>query len=143
MNTFWVNLFLFTGISLKNFADAFGLNERRIKTLQFTRTQKETIRKDRIEQRTQIQKGGMPSESPMPREIDRRHWLSFAVASSTGWTAWLGNVTPSNAACLSGDTRESCIGTYKLPLDDQVASFIDTPEVRNVAITKKFTSHFF
>eukprot|EP00560_Eucampia_antarctica_P000921 CAMPEP_0197833944 /NCGR_PEP_ID=MMETSP1437-20131217/20648_1 /TAXON_ID=49252 ORGANISM="Eucampia antarctica, Strain CCMP1452" /NCGR_SAMPLE_ID=MMETSP1437 /ASSEMBLY_ACC=CAM_ASM_001096 /LENGTH=103 /DNA_ID=CAMNT_0043438281 /DNA_START=323 /DNA_END=634 /DNA_ORIENTATION=+ len=33
-----------------------------------------------------------------------------------------------SAACLSGDTSEECIGIYKLPLDDSVASFIDTPE---------------
>ena len=35
---------------------------------------------------------------------------------------------PSNAACLAGDTSADCIGVYKLPLDDSVSSYIDTPE---------------
>lgn len=126
MNTIWIHLFFVTGLLLKNVVvDAFGSNERRI---QFTRTQKESIHKNGIDQRFQSEKGDMRAESPISKEIDRRHWLRFAITASIGWTALSGNDLPSNAACLSGDTRESCIGTYKLPLDDQVASFIDTPE---------------
>jgi len=33
-----------------------------------------------------------------------------------------------NAACLQGDTSVDCIGVYKLPLDDEIIPFINTPE---------------
>jgi hypothetical protein len=33
-----------------------------------------------------------------------------------------------HAACLQGDTSVDCIGVYKLPLDDEILPFIDSPE---------------
>jgi hypothetical protein len=35
---------------------------------------------------------------------------------------------PSDAACLLGDTSPDCIGYYKVPLDDAIDSYIETPE---------------
>ena len=35
---------------------------------------------------------------------------------------------PSSAACLQGDTSIDCIGFYKVPLDDAILPFIQTPE---------------
>eukprot|EP00559_Dactyliosolen_fragilissimus_P003932 CAMPEP_0184857318 /NCGR_PEP_ID=MMETSP0580-20130426/2479_1 /TAXON_ID=1118495 /ORGANISM="Dactyliosolen fragilissimus" /LENGTH=231 /DNA_ID=CAMNT_0027352845 /DNA_START=398 /DNA_END=1093 /DNA_ORIENTATION=+ len=34
----------------------------------------------------------------------------------------------SHAACLQGDTSPSCIGVYKLPMDDAVRSYVESPE---------------
>lgn len=39
-----------------------------------------------------------------------------------------GNPALSQAACLSGDPSPECIGVYKVPLDDAIKSYIDTPE---------------
>ena len=36
--------------------------------------------------------------------------------------------TASNAACLPGDIRSECIGVYKMPLDDAVLKYVETPE---------------
>lgn len=36
--------------------------------------------------------------------------------------------TKSNAACLPGDIRSECIGVYKMPLDDAVLSYVESPE---------------
>uniref|UniRef100_A0A7S3PV11 Uncharacterized protein n=1 Tax=Chaetoceros debilis TaxID=122233 RepID=A0A7S3PV11_9STRA len=36
--------------------------------------------------------------------------------------------TSSRAACLSGDPSPDCIGVYKVPIDDAIESYIDTPE---------------
>lgn len=33
-----------------------------------------------------------------------------------------------DAACLPGDIRSECIGIYKLPLDDAILSYVETPE---------------
>lgn len=33
-----------------------------------------------------------------------------------------------NSACLPSDTAVSCIGVYKVPIDDAIAGYIDTPE---------------
>ena len=33
-----------------------------------------------------------------------------------------------NAACLYGDLSPSCIGIYKVPLDDNILSYVSTPE---------------
>lgn len=33
-----------------------------------------------------------------------------------------------NAACLMGDTSPDCIGVYKMPMDDQALTYVDTPE---------------
>ncbi|KAI2493491.1 hypothetical protein MHU86_21041 [Fragilaria crotonensis] len=35
---------------------------------------------------------------------------------------------PSQAACLQGDTSPDCIGVYKVPLDDAILPYIQTPE---------------
>jgi len=36
--------------------------------------------------------------------------------------------TPSQAACLQGDTSPDCIGFYKVPLDDDILPYIGSPE---------------
>lgn len=36
--------------------------------------------------------------------------------------------TQCHAACLQGDTSPDCIGFYKVPLDDAILPYIDTPE---------------
>lgn len=33
-----------------------------------------------------------------------------------------------HAACLSGDTSKECIGVYKVPVDEEILPFVDTPE---------------
>jgi hypothetical protein len=38
------------------------------------------------------------------------------------------NPDPSGAACLLGDTSPDCIGYYKVPLDDAIVAYIETPE---------------
>jgi len=41
----------------------------------------------------------------------------------------LSEIAPvANAACLAGDTSNDCIGVYKLPIDDEILPYIDTPE---------------
>lgn len=35
---------------------------------------------------------------------------------------------PSNAACLPSDTSISCIGVYKVPIDDAISGYVNTPE---------------
>ena len=35
---------------------------------------------------------------------------------------------PNQAACLQGDTSPDCIGVYKVPLDDAILPYIQTPE---------------
>eukprot|EP00978_Attheya_sp_CCMP212_P029832 scaffold107392_cov45-Attheya_sp.AAC.3 len=51
-------------------------------------------------------------------------------AAACGWgVAWmLGGAKVAHAACLAGDTDPSCIGIYKIPLDEEVLKYIDTPE---------------
>ena len=36
--------------------------------------------------------------------------------------------TQTHAACLQGDTSPDCIGFYKVPLDDAILPYIDSPE---------------
>lgn len=36
--------------------------------------------------------------------------------------------SPSNAACLMGDTSTDCIGVYKMPMDDNALKYVETPE---------------
>ncbi|KAL7464754.1 hypothetical protein ACHAXS_005090 [Conticribra weissflogii] len=40
-------------------------------------------------------------------------------------------INKAQAACLSGDIREECIGVYKMPMDDEALSYVDTPEKLN------------
>lgn len=39
-----------------------------------------------------------------------------------------GQNKPSQAACLSGDTNEDCIGFYKVPIDDAILPYVGTKE---------------
>ena len=36
--------------------------------------------------------------------------------------------TVAHAACLSGDLSPSCIGVYKVPMDDRILPYVNTPE---------------
>lgn len=61
--------------------------------------------------------------------ISRRQLMSSAGALS--FLSVLGAVAKpqsARAACLYGDLSTSCIGVYKLPLDDCVLSYVSTPE---------------
>jgi hypothetical protein len=40
----------------------------------------------------------------------------------------MGDPKVTHAACLTGDTDPSCIGFYKVPLDDAILKYVDTPE---------------
>ena len=35
---------------------------------------------------------------------------------------------PASAACLPGDLSPDCIGVYKVPVDDRIGNYVDTPE---------------
>eukprot|EP00521_Asterionellopsis_glacialis_P013413 CAMPEP_0195308314 /NCGR_PEP_ID=MMETSP0707-20130614/38162_1 /TAXON_ID=33640 /ORGANISM="Asterionellopsis glacialis, Strain CCMP134" /LENGTH=301 /DNA_ID=CAMNT_0040372579 /DNA_START=439 /DNA_END=1347 /DNA_ORIENTATION=- len=68
----------------------------------------------------------------LSRSMDRRkmmHAALMAVATTTTSSSILGMSKPSWAACLSGDTSEDCIGVYKMPIDDAVLSYVETPEI--------------
>jgi hypothetical protein len=56
----------------------------------------------------------------------RRQILSFGSIFLS--TCLLQPVTPSHAACLQGDTSPDCIGVYKVPLDDAILPYIQSPE---------------
>ena len=43
-------------------------------------------------------------------------------------TCLLHQPSPSHAACLQGDTSPDCIGVYKVPLDDAILPYVQTPE---------------
>lgn len=60
-------------------------------------------------------------------EPTRRAFLQCAVASVL-LVEQTSFAPPSNAACLPGDTSDSCIGVYKVPIDDEILDYIDTPE---------------
>jgi len=50
-------------------------------------------------------------------------------AASCWGVAWmLGGAKVAHAACLPGDTDPSCIGIYKIPMDESVRKYFDTPE---------------
>mmetsp|Transcript_2948 Transcript_2948/g.4231 ORF Transcript_2948/g.4231 Transcript_2948/m.4231 type:complete len:302 (-) Transcript_2948:17-922(-) len=46
---------------------------------------------------------------------------------TTGVTALFG-AKPLQAACLSGDTNEECIGVYKVPIDDAILPYVGTKD---------------
>jgi len=75
-----------------------------------------------------------PAPAPAKKEhssfSNRRDaiWKVFSTCSSTTILAQPFICKPSHAACLSGDTSPDCIGVYKVPLDDAISSYIDTPE---------------
>jgi hypothetical protein len=54
--------------------------------------------------------------------MDRRHAFSIL---STGY-GWVHLSKNSNAACLQGDLAPSCIGVYKVPIDDNIKEMIST-----------------
>lgn len=63
--------------------------------------------------------------------VSRRGAIWKALSTCSSSTTILSHqlfCKPSNAACLSGDTSPECIGVYKVPLDDAISSYIDTPE---------------
>jgi len=62
------------------------------------------------------------------RSINRRKLIRTLLQAAIPGVAIMSSPKASEAACLSGDTSTECIGVYKLPLDDAVESFIDTPE---------------
>jgi len=74
-------------------------------------------------------------QSPIAREFSakvisesnansRRAFISTLISGSVVLTA--SNTV--KAACLTGDASEQCIGVYKVPIDDGILAYIDTPE---------------
>lgn len=69
------------------------------------------------------------------KAVDVQHKKNYSKSRRTFMTtltislgAMMTTSRRSEAACLSGDVNPECIGVYKLPLDDAVNSYIDTPE---------------
>jgi len=60
--------------------------------------------------------------------ISRRQVFDFFLKSAIPLSFTMASPRPSKAACLSGDVSPECIGFYKVPLDDAIAKYIDTPE---------------
>ena len=58
--------------------------------------------------------------------IDRRAALMAAVSTITMATT---SAMSANAACLAGDTSEDCIGIYKVPIDDEILPYVESPEL--------------
>ncbi|KAL3799981.1 hypothetical protein HJC23_007454 [Cyclotella cryptica] len=67
------------------------------------------------------------SDRENTRVINRR---KFVVRSSLPILSLILSMNPNytHAACLPGDIRSECIGVYKMPLDDAVLPYVDTPE---------------
>lgn len=62
-------------------------------------------------------------------ELTRRDSVSKVFSNLLfGSTVLTFQLQPSEAACLSGDTSTECIGYYKVPIDDEVTKYVDTPE---------------
>jgi|AntRauTorckE5430_2_1112549.scaffolds.fasta_scaffold03978_3 hypothetical protein len=69
-----------------------------------------------------------PSCRQTEDSINRRQAMNSVIQFAIPVGIMMSNPRPCKAACLSGDTSADCIGIYKLPLDDAVNSYIDTPE---------------
>jgi hypothetical protein len=65
-------------------------------------------------------------------QSNRRRWISQVAAAvataSAAQTKQQLPVQPCHAACLPGDVRAQCIGVYKVPIDDNVLPYVQTPE---------------
>lgn len=59
---------------------------------------------------------------------NRRSFIANIVLGPLLSPSLLINIDNAEAACLSGDIREECIGVYKMPMDDEALSYVDTPE---------------
>lgn len=64
----------------------------------------------------------------VPRRHALRRLLVAGSALASVATA-LGPIQPSQAACLPGDKNVDCIGVYKVPVDDRVLPYVQSPEV--------------
>lgn len=53
----------------------------------------------------------------------RRAFITTMISGSA-----LLRTSNSEAACLTGDSSEQCIGVYKVPIDDGIIPYIETPE---------------
>jgi hypothetical protein len=60
--------------------------------------------------------------------ISRRQVMNSLIKSAIPLGFAMANPRPSNAACLCGDVSPGCIGYYKVPLDDAINKYVDTPE---------------
>lgn len=57
----------------------------------------------------------------------RRDLFSKILLSCVADQLWIPPAF-TNAACLPSDTSTSCIGVYKVPIDDAISGYINTPE---------------
>eukprot|EP00547_Thalassionema_nitzschioides_P018384 CAMPEP_0194254476 /NCGR_PEP_ID=MMETSP0158-20130606/32277_1 /TAXON_ID=33649 /ORGANISM="Thalassionema nitzschioides, Strain L26-B" /LENGTH=246 /DNA_ID=CAMNT_0038992525 /DNA_START=36 /DNA_END=776 /DNA_ORIENTATION=+ len=57
-------------------------------------------------------------------QLDRRTAISFVSSC----LLVIGPSSKANAACLPGDESADCIGFYKVPLDDEILPYVETPE---------------
>lgn len=64
--------------------------------------------------------------------LSRREWFKHSLVGGiillSSSNVLVHSPSIANAACLSGDTSEDCIGIYKLPLDDEILPFIESKE---------------
>lgn len=60
--------------------------------------------------------------------ISRRQVMNYFMKSAIPLGLTMASPRPSKAACLGGDVSPECIGIYKVPLDDAIKKYIDTPE---------------
>jgi len=58
----------------------------------------------------------------------RRDFLLSTSAFISGINILSQHPNAVNAACLTGDTSEQCIGVYKVPIDEEILPYIETPE---------------
>lgn len=60
--------------------------------------------------------------------FSRRELASQSLPLLFASAIFSSNPQKSSAACLYGDTNPSCIGIYKVPLDEAISSYVSTPE---------------
>ena len=61
-------------------------------------------------------------------KYNRKNRREFLLSSFLSASALIKMPQKSNAACLTGDVSEECIGVYKVPLDPEILPYIETPE---------------
>jgi len=79
-------------------------------------------------QRNAIQIIEVDTSVENPLECNRMralHWIALSFLSVASFSTLVGTAA---AACLPGDSSASCIGVYKVPVDDRILPYTSTPE---------------
>ena len=90
------------------------------KKILLTSTESPLILADTIGDGNSMRTGGRTSR----RDSLHRLGIFLATAASFSYPP----VAPAGAACLPGDDRPTCIGIYKVPIDDKILKYVETPE---------------